>query len=171
MTGTNLSLRKIQDIHHLYNFHTVLSAAYAGARVAGMSMFHIISTAWAVIALVLLIVAWQLARVGRIEMHRNIMILLTAGAWVFIVNYIFVQRYGEDAAPFPSVYIPWMALHGSLGLIPFIGATCLVVGRLMAGRSKLSNHFNQHHKAYGCTFIVIWVFTHLGGLFNAVFLG
>lgn len=98
------------------------------------------------------------------------MILLTAGAWVFIINYIFVQRYGGDAAPFPGVYIPWMALHGSLGLIPFIGATCLVVGRLMAGRNKFSNHFNQYHKAYGSTFIAIWVFTHLGGIFNAIFL-
>jgi uncharacterized membrane protein YozB (DUF420 family) len=51
---------------------------------AAMSTFLIISTAWAVIALVLLIVAWWLARVGRIVLHRNIMILLTVGAWIFM---------------------------------------------------------------------------------------
>ncbi|MBT5109020.1 MAG: DUF420 domain-containing protein, partial [Rhodospirillaceae bacterium] len=69
------------------------------------AMFLIISTAWAVIALVLLIVAWWLARVGRIALHRNIMILLTAGAWIFIINYIFVQRYGGELGSFPSEYV------------------------------------------------------------------
>ena len=135
-----------------------------------MSVFLIISTAWAVIALVLLIVAWRLARAGRIVLHRNIMILLTTGAWIFIINYIFVQRYGGGIGPFPSEYVPWIALHGSLGLVPLIGATCLVVGRLMTGRNKFSAHFNRHHKAYGRTFIVVWFFTHLGGIFNAFFL-
>ncbi len=135
-----------------------------------MSSFLIISTTWAVTALVLLIVAWRLVRVGRIVAHRNIMILLTVGAWIFITNYIFVQRYGGDFRSFPSEYIPWIALHGSLGLVPLIGATCLVVGRLMTGRNRFSAHFNRHHKAYGCTFIVVWLFTHLGGIFNAVFL-
>lgn len=135
-----------------------------------MSMFHIISTAWAVIALALLIVAWRLARTGRIVAHRNIMILLTVGAWIFVINYIFVQRYGGDPVSIPRAYIPWMALHGSLGLVPLIGATCLVAGRLMAGRNRLSSHFNRHHKAYGRTFVVVWVFTHLGGIFNAIFL-
>ncbi|MCP4070410.1 MAG: DUF420 domain-containing protein [Hyphomicrobiales bacterium] len=135
-----------------------------------MSTFLIISTTWAVIALVLLIVAWRLVRVGRSVAHRNIMILLTVGAWIFITNYIFGQRYGGDFRSFPSEYIPWIALHGSLGLVPLIGATCLVVGRLMTGRNKISTHFNRHHKAYGRTFIVVWLFTHLGGIFNAVFM-
>lgn len=134
------------------------------------AMFLIISTAWAVIALVLLIVAWWLARVGRIVLHRNIMILLAAGAWIFIINYIFVQRYGGELGSFPSEYVPWMALHGSLGLVPLIGATCLVVGRLTTGRNRFSGHFNRRHKAYGRTFIVVWFFTHLGGIFNAMFL-
>ncbi|MBE9552577.1 MAG: DUF420 domain-containing protein [Proteobacteria bacterium] len=137
---------------------------------AAMSMFQIVSTSWAVIALVLLIVAWRLARAGRTVPHRNIMILLTVGAWVFVLNYIFVQRYGGEHGSFPREYVPWMALHGSLGLVPLIGATCLVLGRLMAGRNRLSAHFNRHHKLYGRTFIVVWVFTHLGGIFNAFFL-
>ena len=135
-----------------------------------MSTFLIISTTWAVIALVLLIVAWRLARAGRIALHGNIMILLTVGAWIFIVNYIFVQRYGGEFGSFPNEYIPWMALHGSLGLVPLIVAPCLVAGRLMTDRNKFSTHFNQHHKAYGRTFIVVWFFTHLGGIFNAIFL-
>jgi uncharacterized membrane protein YozB (DUF420 family) len=133
-------------------------------------MFLIVSTVWAVVALVLLIVAWRLARVGGIVPHRNIMILLTVGAWIFIINYIFVQRYGGEFGSFPREYVPWMALHGSLGLVPLIGATCLVAGRLMAGRNRFSSHFNRHHKAYGRTLIVVWLFTHLGGIFNAFFL-
>ena len=134
-----------------------------------MSPFLIISTIWAVVALVLLIVAWRLARSGRTGLHRNIMILLTIGAWVFILNYLFVQRYGGGVS-FPREYVPWIALHGTLGLIPLLGATCLVAGRLTAGRSRLSDHFNRRHKSYGRILIVIWVFTHLGGIFNAFFL-
>ena len=135
-----------------------------------MSTFLIISTAWAVIALVLLIVAWWAARTNRIVLHRNILILLTIGAWTFIFNYIFVQRYGGDPVTFPREYVPWIALHGSLGLVPVIGAVCLILGRLMTGRNKFSSHFNKHHKVYGRTFIVVWLFTHLGGIFNAIFL-
>ena len=83
-----------------------------------MSPFLIISTTWAVVALALLIVAWRLARIGRTGLHRNIMVLLTIGAWIFIVNYIFLQRYNGDLGSFPREYVPWMAVHGSLGLIP-----------------------------------------------------
>jgi uncharacterized membrane protein YozB (DUF420 family) len=137
---------------------------------AVLSMFLIISTAWAFIALVLLIVAWRLARAGKVVQHRNIMILLTAGAWIFIINYLFVQRYGGEFGAFPREYVPWIALHGSLGLVPLIGASCLVAGRLMAGRNGFSRHFNRHHKAYGRSFIVVWLFTQLGGIFNAFFL-
>ena len=99
-----------------------------------MSMFHIISTAWAVVALALLIVAWRLVRTGRIVAHRNIMILLTVGAWIFVINYIFVQRYGGDPVSIPRAYIPWMALHGSLGLVPLIGD--LSGGRQIDGGSE-----------------------------------
>ena len=135
-----------------------------------MSLFPIISTIWAVVALVLLIAAWRLARVGRTGLHRNIMILLTVGAWIFVTNYIFVQRYDGELGSFPREYVPWMALHGSLGLVPLLGATCLIVGRLTTGRSRFSAHFNRHHKAYGRVFIVVWSFTHLGGIYNAIFL-
>jgi uncharacterized membrane protein YozB (DUF420 family) len=135
-----------------------------------MSPFLIISTAWAVVALALLIIAWWLARIGRTGLHRNIMVFLTIGAWIFVVNYIFLQRYAGDLASFPREYVPWMALHGSLGLIPLFGATCLIAGRLIAGKNKFNVHFNRHHKSYGRIFIAIWFFSHLGGIFNAFFL-
>ena len=75
-----------------------------------MTTFLIISTAWAVIAVVLLGIAWWLARVGRTMPHKNIMILLTLGAWIFIANYILLQRYGGDFGSFPREYVPWIAL-------------------------------------------------------------
>jgi len=134
-----------------------------------MSLFMIISTIWAVIALILLIVSWRLARAGKLATHRNIMVLLTLGAWIFIFNYIFVQRYAENGA-FPREYIPWIAFHGTLGLVPLIGASCLVFSRIMTGRQGLAGHFNRHHKSYGRAFIAVWCFTHLGGIFNAFFL-
>ncbi len=133
-------------------------------------MFLILSTVWAVVALVLLIVAWRLARAGRMILHRNIMILLTVGAWLFILYYLFGQRYGGDIGSFPREYVPWIAVHGSLGLVPLIGATCLVAGRLMKDRNRVASHFNRHHKAYGSSFVWVWFFTHLGGIFNAIFM-
>lgn len=135
-----------------------------------MSTFLIISTVWAVVALMLLVFAWWLARAGRIVLHRNIMILLTLGAWVFIFNYIFAQRYDGNSGSFPREYVPWIALHGSLGLVPLFGATCLVIARSMKDRNRFSLHLNRHHRLYGRSFIVIWCFTHLGGIFNAFFL-
>ncbi len=135
-----------------------------------MSTFLIISTAWAIIALVLLVVAWWLAHAGRTKLHSSIMILLTVGAWTFVISYLFTQRYTGNAEAFPREYVPWIAVHGSLGLVPLIGATCLVFGRLLAGRNKFSIHFNRHHRMYGRGFIIIWCFTHLGGIFNAFFL-
>ncbi len=98
------------------------------------------------------------------------MILLTLGAWVFVINYVFVQRYGGGHASFPREYIPWIALHGSLGLVPLVGATCLVLARLVPGQNRFRIHFNRHHKTYGRICILIWCFTHLGGIFNAFFL-
>lgn len=122
---------------------------------AAMSMFLIISTAWAVIALVLLIVAWWMVRVGRIMLHRNIMILLTAGAWTFVINYIFVQRYSGDLGSFPSEYVPWMALHGSLGLVPLIGATCLVVSQIDVEPEQVQHPFQSAPQG-------IWPHVHCG---------
>jgi len=129
----------------------------------------IISTAWAFLAMILLITSWRLARAGKTTAHRNIMILLTIGAWVFIINYIFMQRYSEGHGSIPREYIPWIAFHGTLGLIPLIGATCLVASRMMTGGHRLAGHFNRQHKLYGRIFIAIWCFTHLGGMFNAFF--
>ena len=99
-----------------------------------MSLFLAISTIWAIAAIVLLVFSWRLARTGKIRVHKTLMILLTLGAWVFVASYLFTQRYGDAAAiPFPKEHVIWMAVHGTIGLIPLVGATCLIVSRV---RSK-----------------------------------
>jgi uncharacterized membrane protein YozB (DUF420 family) len=136
-----------------------------------MSLFLAISTIWAVVAIVLLIFSWRLARAGKIRVHKTLMTLLTLGAWVFVASYLFTQRYGDAAAiPFPKEHVIWMAVHGTIGLIPLVGATCLIVSRVRSKGNYRSTHLNRNHKYYGRVIVVIWLFTHLGGIFNAVFL-
>ena len=135
-----------------------------------MSTYYIISTTWALIAVILLLVSWRLARQGKISVHKNLMGLLTLGAWIFVINYLFRQRYGGAQLTIPKEYILWMAIHGSLGLIPLLGATSLIIARFRAGTKGISGHFNRLHKGYGRVFIVIWIFTHLGGIVNALIL-
>jgi uncharacterized membrane protein YozB (DUF420 family) len=136
-----------------------------------MSLFLVISTIWAVTAIVLLGFSWRLARTAKIHVHKTLMILLTLGAWVFVASYLFTQRYGDAAAiPFPKEHVIWMAVHGTIGLIPLVGATCLIVSRVRSKGNYQSTHLNRNHKYYGRIIVVIWLFTHLGGIFNAVFL-
>jgi uncharacterized membrane protein YozB (DUF420 family) len=136
-----------------------------------MLLFLAISTIWAVVAIVLLIFSWRLARAGKIRVHKTLMTLLALGAWVFVASYLFTQRYGDAAAiPFPKEHVIWMAVHGTIGLIPLVGATCLIVSRVRSKGNYRSTHLNRNHEYYGRVIVAIWLFTHLGGIFNAVFL-
>lgn len=135
-----------------------------------MSLFNIIATIWAVISFTLLVLAWRMAVAKKIKLHRNLMIFLTTGAWVFIANYLFLRPYRGEALSIPEEYIIWMAFHGTAGLIPLIGATCLVISRIRRKGSGPENHLNRHHKLYGRIIIGLWLFSHLGGIFNAFLL-
>jgi uncharacterized membrane protein YozB (DUF420 family) len=131
-----------------------------------MSLFYIASSIWVVISFILLFFAWRLAVAGKTTLHRNLMIFLTSGAWMFIASYLFQQPYGTELTSLPREYIIWIAFHGTVGLIPLIGATCLVVSRIMAKGKGRESYLNRHHKLYGRVIIVLWFFTHLGGIFN-----
>ncbi len=127
-------------------------------------MFWHISTAWGVLSLGLLWIAWRAAVAKNWPLHRNLMVLLTVAAWVFLAGYL--MRYGQSGAmpEIDPVYIPWLAVHGTLGLIPVIGSTMLVASR--ARRRKPASHLSRHHRTYGRVFVLVWVFTHLGGIAN-----
>lgn len=128
---------------------------------------------WSVIAMALLLFAWRAARQGNKRQHQVIMVFLTLAAWGFIV--IYLMGYGnKDAVPsIPAKYIPWIALHGSIALIPLIGATVLVISRFREKRKKRDSqsHLQKYHKIYGRVFIFLWLFTHVGGIINAFLFG
>ncbi len=132
------------------------------------TLFLDVSLAWGLIAFGWLIGAWWAARRGDTPSHRLSMILLTAGAWLFIAVYLLHYRYGQQAPRIPPEYIPWIALHGTIGLVPLFGATGLVWARLREKRSspRRPGHLNRYHKAYGRVFVVLWCFTHAGGIVN-----
>ena len=109
---------------------------------------------------------------GKIRAHKGLMIFLTLGAWVFISGYFFNQSYDMREQTLPVAFIIWIAFHGTIGLLVLIGASGLVISRLRGrGRDAASeSHFNRYHKLYGRALVVLWLFSHLGGIFNALFL-
>ncbi len=127
-----------------------------------------ISATWGAISTGLLLFAWWSARQGNIRRHRLLMIVLTAAAWGFIAAYLSRYRSSGAGPQIPSEYIVWFAIHGSLGLIPLLGATILVCSRLLHGRRKdrRPSHLIRRHHIYGMVFVVLWLFTHVGGIAN-----
>jgi len=130
-------------------------------------IFMLTGFIWAIIATGLLIVAWRAARCGNIVRHRLIMLISTLAAWIFIIGYVLRYRFADSIPQIPPEYIPWFALHGTVAMIPFLGATCLVWARFRGRRNPSCNsHFNQNHARYGRVLIPLWCFTHLGGIAN-----
>lgn len=133
-------------------------------------VFLYIGVVWAFIALGLLLLAWRAAVHGNTRLHKRLMIFLTIMAWTFIVSYMLRYRIPGATPEIPPQYIPWIAFHGTVALIPLFGATCLVLARLLGARrghsSKKENHFNRYHRYYCRVFMLLWAFTHLGGIVN-----
>lgn len=127
-------------------------------------VFGEISAAWGVLSLGLLWIAWRAAVAKKWSLHRNLMLLLTLGAWAFIAGYLLRYRQPGAMPEIDPAYVPWLALHGTLGLVPLLGATTLVVSRLRRGETD--SHLNRHHRIYGRLLILVWAFTHLGGIAN-----
>ncbi|MAG33917.1 MAG: hypothetical protein CL908_23805 [Deltaproteobacteria bacterium] len=132
-------------------------------------MFAEISAIWGVLSLGLLWIAWRAAVVRRQRLHRNMMVFLTFAAWVFIAAYLLRYRQPGATPEIDPAYIPWLALHGTLGLVPLLGATLLVVSRYR--RQEPASHLNRQHRIYGRLFVLVWVFTHLGGIANYFLFG
>ncbi len=130
-------------------------------------MFNQLSPIWATLSLVLLFIAWRSAVRGNTTLHRSMMIFLTLAAWVFIFSYLMQYRSPGEVSRVPPEYVPWVAIHGTVGLVPLIGATVLVWARLFQRRNPDSRlHLNRRHGIYGRVLIVLWAFTHLGGIVN-----
>ncbi|MES9900199.1 MAG: DUF420 domain-containing protein [Sedimenticola sp.] len=131
-------------------------------------IFLYAGSVWAVVALVLLFIAWRAARSSDFGRHGRIMAVLMLAAWAFVALYLLRYRYPGLVPHVPPEYIWWIALHGTVALLPLIGATLLVLARW---RQKMhperSSHFNRYHKVYGRVLIPLWVFTHIGGIVNA----
>ncbi len=130
--------------------------------------FHYGSLIWAVLSMALLLVAWQAAHQKQIARHKKLMILLTTMAWLFILSYLLRYRFPELNRPIPREYILWFALHGTVALLPLVGASCLLFARL---RLSATHHFNRYHRRYALVLVPLWFFTHIGGLFNLWLLG
>lgn len=121
---------------------------------------------WGVFALTLLILAWRFAVRGNILRHKQIMIFLTIGAWLFVGNYLINYRAGNIPHVPPELMV-WLGIHGTVAMVPIIGAIVLILARLWAHRrTRNIEHINHYHRIYGRLLVVLWVFTHVGGFVN-----
>lgn len=130
-------------------------------------LFGYASLSWAVISLALLWIAWRAVAAEKLRLHRTLMVLMTAGAWLFIAGYLARYRQPGALPEIDPAYLPWLALHGTLGLVPLFGATTLVIARFRQRRgNQPPSHLNRHHRRYGRLFVAVWAFTHVGGIVN-----
>ncbi len=122
---------------------------------------------WGIIAFCLLVFAWRSAVKGNTRRHRLLMMVLTVAAWLFIAAYLLRYRYPESIPDVPPELIPWLAFHGTVALIPLFGASILVWARLTGDRvPENPRHLNRYHRIYGRVIIMLWCFTHIGGIAN-----
>jgi uncharacterized membrane protein YozB (DUF420 family) len=126
-------------------------------------VFLYVGLVWAFIALGLLLLAWHAVTQGNIQLHKRLMVFLAVMAWAFIAAYLLRYKIPGAIPEISPQYIPWIAIHGTIALIPLFGATCLILARLI---SRKEHHFNRHHRYYGRVFVLLWCFTHLGGIVN-----
>jgi uncharacterized membrane protein YozB (DUF420 family) len=130
-------------------------------------IFRDVGLVWAIVSIVLLMVAWHAARRGDVMRHRLLMLVSLAGSWLFVVGYLLRYRLPQTTPNIPAEYIPWIALHGTLGIVLIVGASCLVVARIRGqGNPGYVGHFNRHHRTYGRLLVPLWCFTHGGGIVN-----
>ncbi|MCP4469145.1 MAG: DUF420 domain-containing protein [Gammaproteobacteria bacterium] len=126
-------------------------------------VFLYVGIVWAFISLGLLLLAWRAVTQGNVQLHKRLMIFLAVMAWVFIAAYLLRYKIPGAIPEIAPQYIPWIAIHGTIALVPLFGATCLILARLI---SRKESHFNCYHRYYGRVFVLLWCFTHLGGMVN-----
>ncbi len=109
-------------------------------------VFLYVGLVWAFIALGLLLLAWHAITQGNILLHKRLMVFLAVMAWAFIAAYLLRYKIPGAIPEISPQYIPWIAIHGTIALIPLFGATCLILARLVL---RKEHHFNRHHRYYG----------------------
>ncbi|HKZ45771.1 MAG TPA: DUF420 domain-containing protein [Thermodesulfobacteriota bacterium] len=132
--------------------------------------FLIVAAIWGVVAMALLLTAWWCAHQRRCKWHRRLMLFLTIGAWLFIINYMMIRYYIPGSAPpvIPRHLILWFAIHGTMGMFLLILVTLVVWSRVSQGRwfCNLHQHLNRRHILYGRILVVVWTLTHIVGMVN-----
>lgn len=131
-------------------------------------MFHYGSLFWALLSMLLLCWAWYAIRHHQVQYHKRLMLLLSAMAWLFMLSYLLRYSFPELNRPVPREHILWFALHGTVALVPLLGASCLLFARM---RLATAHHLNRQHKRYGLLILATWFFTHMGGVYNLWLLG
>lgn len=122
---------------------------------------------WSLIALGLLIQAWRAAQTGAYRRHAAWMTFLIIAAWLFALLYLLHFPFPQLLPPVPPHLLPWIYVHGSIGLVPLVIGPLLVWARRRKAPSALAAGINRRHRLLGRTAVSTWIFTHLGGLWNA----
>ena len=141
-------------------------------------VFFAVSALWGVAACLLLVWAWVVIRINkeRFErLHRRVLTVMTSGGWAFVLFYLFGVRLRSNRASVPPEIAPWLAAHGAIALMTLFGATILVWARLTGRGDRdpliFRARLNASHAGYGRVVALLWLLSHLGGIFNLYLIG
>ncbi len=126
---------------------------------------------WAVVALLLLWLAWRAAKRRDIRVHKRYMIIVAAVAAVSLEAWLMSLRYPQILPEIPEGMVGWVRLVNYISIIPLVGATLMILARWRESRpTELLGHFNTHHRTYGQAFILLWCFSYIASLVNTLLL-
>lgn len=129
------------------------------------------TSAWALVALLLLWLSWRAARRRDVRIHRRYMLIIVAVAWVFVELWLMGFRYPQLIPAVPEGMAVWMLLSNLLIITSLAGATLLLLARWRRSRpTELLGHFNTCHRAYGKVFMLLWCVGYSGKLLNTLLL-
>jgi uncharacterized membrane protein YozB (DUF420 family) len=140
-------------------------------------IFSVVGNLWGVAACVLLIIAWIAIyrdKERHETLHRRVMIVMTVGGWAFVLLYLSGAYLRTTPLSVPRSTVPWIAAHGTVALLTLSAATLLTWARLTrkeVDTVRLRAHLNRRHTLYGRIIVLLWFFSHAGGVANLYLLG
>ena len=129
---------------------------------------------WGVAACALIIVSVLLVRRDKERFekcHKWMMYTMVGGGWLFVLLYFAGYYFKSEPIDMPRSLVPWFAVHGTLALVALLGATLLLTTRDTAEEdlpfgTGLVASLNNRHRLYGSIIVLLWLFTHIGGIVN-----
>ncbi len=101
---------------------------------------------------------------------------MVVGGWGFVQLYLSGTFLRSVPLTVPKSLALWLAIHGTIALATLLGSSLVLLTRKIGEKTKTNPvgfraRFNARHRFYGWIFVLLWVFTHVGGVVNLYIIG